>query len=75
MQERVQMSDQYKTKVRKLTEELRRLEQEKKDGMQVLNCREEELLARKDMLLWEKNNEKVQVRYSGLNSCMILYIA
>lgn len=74
-QERVQMSDQYKTKVRKLTEELRRLEQEKKDSMQVLNCREEELLARKDMLLWEKNNEKVQVRYSSLISCMILYLA
>lgn len=71
-QERVQMSDQYKTKVRKLTEELRRLEQEKKDSMQVLNCREEELLARKDMLLWEKNNEKVQVRYSRLISCMTL---
>lgn len=69
------MSDQYKTKVRKLTEELRRLEQEKKDSMQVLNCREEELLARKDMLLWEKNNEKVQVRYSCLISCMILYLA
>ncbi|XP_017849029.1 kinesin-like protein Klp98A isoform X1 [Drosophila busckii] len=59
--ERVQMHDQYKTKVRKLTEELRRLEQEKTDGLQLLNCREQELFARKDMLVWEKNNEKVQI--------------
>ncbi|KRG01303.1 uncharacterized protein Dmoj_GI24560, isoform B [Drosophila mojavensis] len=59
--ERVQMHDQYKTKVRKLTEELKRLELEKMDNMQILNCREQELLARKDMLLWEKNNEKVQI--------------
>ncbi|EDW80864.1 uncharacterized protein Dwil_GK11333 [Drosophila willistoni] len=59
--ERVQMHDQYKTKVRKLTEELIRLEQEEMDGLQVLNCREQELLARKDMFLWEKNNEKVQI--------------
>jgi len=40
------------------------LEQEEIDGLQVLNCREQELIARKDMLLWEKNNEKVQVRLS-----------
>nr|XP_017035125.1 kinesin-like protein Klp98A isoform X2 [Drosophila kikkawai] len=59
--ERVQMHDQYKTKVRKLTEELIRLEQEEMDGLQLLNCREQELVARKDMLLWEKNNEKVQM--------------
>jgi len=50
--------------VRKLTEELIRLEQEEMDGLQLLNCREQELIARKDMLLWEKNNEKVQVRHS-----------
>ncbi|XP_026840251.1 kinesin-like protein Klp98A isoform X2 [Drosophila persimilis] len=59
--ERVQMHDQYKTKVRKLTEELIRLEQEEMDGLQLLNCREQELVARKDMLLWEKTNEKVQM--------------
>lgn len=60
------MHDQYKTKVRKLTEELIRLEQEEMDGLQLLNCREQELIARKDMVLWEKNNEKVQVRPSDL---------
>ncbi|KAM8703883.1 hypothetical protein ACLKA7_008503 [Drosophila subpalustris] len=59
--ERVQMHDQYKTKVNKLTAELKRLELEKLDNMQLLNCREEELIARKEMLLWEKNNEKVQI--------------
>lgn len=64
------MHDQYKTKVRKLTEELKRLELEKMDGMQIINCREQELLARKDMLLWEKNNEKVQVLSSDETKCM-----
>ncbi|XP_013103860.2 kinesin-like protein Klp98A [Stomoxys calcitrans] len=59
--ERVQMHDQYKTKVQKLTEELKRLEKEEKNSLDLLRCREEELLARKDMLLWEKNNEKVQI--------------
>ncbi|XP_073813304.1 kinesin-like protein 98A isoform X1 [Musca autumnalis] len=59
--ERVQMHDQYKTKVQKLTEELKRLEKEEMNSLELLRCREEELLARKDMLLWEKNNEKVQI--------------
>lgn len=56
------MHEQYKIKVQNLTEELKRLEQEEKNSLDLLRCREEELLARKDMLLWEKNNEKVQVR-------------
>ena len=55
------MHDQYKIKVQNLTEELKRLEKEEKNSLEFLRCREEELLARKDMLLWEKNNEKVQV--------------
>lgn len=55
------MHDQYKIKVHKLTEELKRLEKEEKNSLELLRCREDELLARKDMLLWEKNNEKVQV--------------
>ncbi|XP_037956915.1 kinesin-like protein Klp98A isoform X2 [Teleopsis dalmanni] len=58
--ERVQMHDQYKNKVQKLTDELKRLVKEESDCLEVLRCREKELLARKDMLLWEKNNEKVQ---------------
>ncbi|KAM7345513.1 kinesin-like protein 98A isoform 2-T2 [Cochliomyia hominivorax] len=59
--ERVQMHDQYKIKVQNLTEELKRLEKEEKNSLELLRCREEELMARKDMLLWEKNNEKVQI--------------
>ncbi|XP_050341543.1 kinesin-like protein Klp98A [Bactrocera neohumeralis] len=59
--ERVQMHDQYKAKVRKLTDELKRLETEEMDKLEILRCQEQELLARKDMLLWEKNNEKVQI--------------
>ena len=55
------MHDQYKIKVRKLADELKRLEKEQMDNYELINCREQELLARKDMLLWEKNNEKVQV--------------
>lgn len=55
------MHDQYKIKVQNLTEELKRLEKEEKNSLELLRCREEELMARNDMLLWEKNNEKVQV--------------
>lgn len=55
------MHDQYKIKVQNLTDELKRLEKEEKNSLDLLRCREEELMARKDMLLWEKNNEKVQV--------------
>lgn len=71
-QERVQMHDYYKTNVKKITEDLKRLEQEKRDGMEVINCRERQLLARKEMLLWEKNNERVQVRALYFTRCMIL---
>lgn len=56
------MHDQYKAKVRKLADELKRLETEEIDKLEILHCQQQELLARKDMLLWEKNNEKVQVR-------------
>ncbi|XP_055371627.1 kinesin-like protein Klp98A isoform X2 [Condylostylus longicornis] len=59
--ERVQMHEQYKSKVRKLTNELDRLKKEENDIMKIYNCHEQELLARKDMLLWEKNNEKTQI--------------
>uniref|UniRef100_W8AM04 Kinesin-like protein KIF16B n=1 Tax=Ceratitis capitata TaxID=7213 RepID=W8AM04_CERCA len=59
--ERVQMHDQYESKVRKLADELKRLDIEQMDKLEILHCQEKELLARKDMLLWEKNNEKVQI--------------
>lgn len=63
------MHDQYKIKVQNLTEELKRLEKEEKNSLELLRCREEELMARNDMLLWEKNNEKVQVGIFQMTSC------
>uniref|UniRef100_A0A1B0FAF6 Kinesin motor domain-containing protein n=1 Tax=Glossina morsitans morsitans TaxID=37546 RepID=A0A1B0FAF6_GLOMM len=59
--ERVQMHEQYKIKVQKLSSELKRLECEEKNDFAYLHCKENELIARRDMLLWEKNNEKVQI--------------
>ncbi|XP_030370145.1 kinesin-like protein Klp98A isoform X2 [Scaptodrosophila lebanonensis] len=78
--ERVQMHDQYKIKVRKLKEELIRLEQEEMDSLQLLHCREQELIARKDMLMWEKNNEKVQMGMkievgTPLNDELLLHVS
>lgn len=55
------MHEQYKIKVQKLSSELKRLECEEKNDFEYLHCKENELIARRDMLLWEKNNEKVQV--------------
>ena len=63
MKERGQMHEQYKSKVRKLKDELVRLRQAESGLLQIFNCREQELLARRDMILWEKNNEKVQVNF------------
>ncbi|XP_037910484.1 kinesin-like protein Klp98A isoform X2 [Hermetia illucens] len=60
--ERVQMHEQYKIKVQKLTDELERLEKEEHDIEELLNCREQKLLAKKDMLQWEKNNETIQLQ-------------
>uniref|UniRef100_A0A1A9WYT0 Kinesin motor domain-containing protein n=1 Tax=Glossina brevipalpis TaxID=37001 RepID=A0A1A9WYT0_9MUSC len=60
--ERVQMHEQYKIKVQKLSNDLKHLEhEEKENSFDYLRCKENELIARKDMLLWEKNNEKVQI--------------
>ncbi|KAI9582498.1 hypothetical protein GQX74_009885 [Glossina fuscipes] len=59
--ERVQMHEQYKIKVQKLSSELKRLECEEKNDFEYVHCKENELIARRDMLLWEKNNEKVQI--------------
>ncbi|XP_067617469.1 kinesin-like protein Klp98A isoform X2 [Eurosta solidaginis] len=78
--ERVQMHDQYKAKVRKLTDELQRLEIQEMDRLEILRCQEKELLARRDMLLWEKNNEKVQLgikieEFTPLSDQLLLQVA
>ena len=60
--ERTRMHEQFKHKIRLCTEELERLESTKRDRLTVLDCRIGELMARKEMVLWEKSNEKTQVR-------------
>lgn len=55
------MHELYKSKVKKLSDELKRLEQSQQDSMSILNCRAQELIARKEMILWEKGNEQTQV--------------
>ncbi|EAA13643.5 AGAP003925-PA [Anopheles gambiae str. PEST] len=59
--ERTRMHEQFKHKIRLCTEELERLESTKRDRLTVLDCRIGELMARKEMVLWEKSNEKTQV--------------
>lgn len=55
------MHEQYKNKVRRLADEVLRLEQEESDIEKIFYTQQEELLARKEMMSWEKSNEKIQV--------------
>lgn len=55
------MHDQYKNKVRRLADELLRLEKEESDIEKIFYKQQDELLARKEMVSWEKSNEKIQV--------------
>lgn len=55
------MHEQYKNKVRRLADELLRLEKEECDIEKIFYTQQEELLARKEMVSWEKSNEKIQV--------------
>ncbi|XP_049286924.1 kinesin-like protein Klp98A isoform X2 [Anopheles funestus] len=58
--ERTRMHEQFKHKIKLCTEELDRLESTKRDRLMILDCRIGELMARKEMVLWEKSNEKTQ---------------
>ncbi|XP_052888776.1 kinesin-like protein Klp98A isoform X2 [Anopheles moucheti] len=58
--ERTRMHEQFKHKIKLCTEELDRLESTKRDRLTILDCRIGELMARKEMVLWEKSNEKTQ---------------
>lgn len=60
-QERIQMNDHFEMKIQKLSEELSSLETCKLDKLKILNCRERELLAKKEMFLWQKSNAQMQV--------------
>ncbi|KFB46714.1 AGAP003925-PA-like protein [Anopheles sinensis] len=59
--ERTRMHEQFKNKIKLCTDELERLESTKRDRLQILDGRISELMARKEMVLWEKSNEKTQV--------------
>lgn len=59
--ERVKMHDHFKTKVQRYTREIECLEKKHSDKLVVIDCKIEELLAKQEMVLWEKNNEQTQV--------------
>ncbi|XP_049531776.1 kinesin-like protein Klp98A [Anopheles darlingi] len=62
--ERTRMHEQFKNKIKLCTEELERLESTRRDKLMILDCRIGELMARREMVLWEKSNEKTQVDIS-----------
>lgn len=59
--ERVKMKDHFKNKVRKYTMEVEYMEKNHSDKLLVIDCKIEELLAKQEMVLWEKTNEQTQV--------------
>lgn len=61
--EKSQMHEHYKNKVRRYTMELERLEQQHADSIAVIDCRIDQLLAKQEMILWERNSEKTQVSF------------
>lgn len=56
------ISEQHKYKVQQLTEKLIQLENSNTDKMAMLNCRDDLLRAKLEMLYWNKTNKKTQVR-------------
>lgn len=58
--DRIQMEDYFEGKIQKLTEELQHLESSQFDKLKILNCRERELLAKKEMFLWQNSNAQMQ---------------
>ncbi|XP_065072541.1 kinesin-like protein Klp98A isoform X2 [Ochlerotatus camptorhynchus] len=58
--ERTRMHEQFKNKIKLCRDELDRLESTKRDKLMILDCRIDELMARREMILWEKSNEKTQ---------------
>lgn len=55
------MNEQYRNKVQRISEELVQLEQNQCDKMAIINCRERQLIAKREMILWEKGNANTQV--------------
>lgn len=59
--ERVKMHEHFKNKVQRCSLLVEKNQSEK---LIVIDCKIEELLARQEMVLWEKNNEQTQVSES-----------
>lgn len=60
--ERVKMHEHFKSKVQRYSSEVAKTEKTSTDKIVVIDCKIEELLAKQEMVLWEKNNEQTQVR-------------
>lgn len=59
--ERVRMKDHFKHKVQRYSSEIERMEKKQADKLVIIDCKVEEMLAKQEMVLWEKNNEQTQV--------------
>ena len=59
--ERVRMKDHFSQKVQKYSKEIEKMEKKQADKLIIIDCKIEELLAKQEMVLWEKNNEQTQV--------------
>lgn len=60
--ERTHIFDQHKIKVQQLNEKLLKLEENNAEKLAILNCQEELLSAKRDMIAWNKSNKKTQVK-------------
>lgn len=59
--ERVKMHEHFSGKVQRCSSEVEKIEKNPSNKLVVINCKIEELLAKQEMVLWERNNEKTQV--------------
>lgn len=71
--ERVRMHDHFKTKVQRYTTEIENLEKKHADKLVIVDCKIEELLAKQEMVLWEKNNEQTQVSVAKLYALVYMF--
>lgn len=59
--ERTHIYEQHNLKLQQLTDKLYKLEESNADKLVILNCREELLNAKREMLLWNKTSKKTQI--------------
>jgi kinesin family member 16B len=72
--ERVKMKDHFQHKVQRCSKEIECMEKKHSDKLLVIDCKIEELLAKQEMVLWEKNNEQTQVSSLDFPIIFILFI-